>query len=288
MRTCLRYVYVPFIGCLALLAIRAAGHEAPLWHLAMIVLAGITASFAAEHILPVSVDSNRDQGDERRDIVHTVVNEGLSAACLASLPLLSEAFTVTESWPVGLPFVLQVLGAILVFDLGVTLAHLASHKVGVLWRFHAVHHSVRRLYGLNGLMKHPLHQLIETTAGFSVLLAFGIPRSVAAALAACAAFQLLLQHSNVDYRVGPLERWLALNSGHRLHHRRWPRIGDVNFGLFTLVWDRMLGTYDAPGPAVTSDDLGIDAQPDYPVTYLAQLIQPFRRTAAVSPASAQI
>jgi sterol desaturase/sphingolipid hydroxylase (fatty acid hydroxylase superfamily) len=282
MRALLRYVYVPFIGCLALLAIWVAGRDASHWYLTMIVLTGITASFVAEHVLPVDADWNRDQGDQGRDLVHTVVNEGLAAACLTSLPLLSAAFTVTDSWPAGLPFVVQVLGAILVFDLGVTLAHLASHKVGVLWRFHAVHHSVRRLYGLNGLMKHPFHQLIETSAGFTLLLLLGIAEGVAAALATCAALQLLLQHSNVDYRVGSLERWLALNRGHRLHHLRWPGVGDVNFGLFTLLWDRLLGTYDAPGRVVTSDDLGIAAQHDYPITYLAQLAQPFRRAEAVS------
>jgi sterol desaturase/sphingolipid hydroxylase (fatty acid hydroxylase superfamily) len=282
MRQLLRYLYVPLIGCLALMAVWVAGRDAPHWSLAMIVVAGIAASFATERFVPVDVGWNRDQGDQGRDLVHTVVNEGLAGACLVSLPLLSAAFTVTDIWPAGLPFVVQVLGAILVFDLGVTLAHLASHRSGVLWRFHAVHHSVRRLYGLNGLMKHPVHQLIETTAGFAVLLAFGIPESVAAALAACAALRLLLQHSNVDYHVGRFEQWLAFNRGHRLHHLRWPAAGDVNFGLFTLVWDRLLGTYAAPGRVVTSDHLGIAAQPDYPVTYLSQLAQPFRQAEAAS------
>jgi sterol desaturase/sphingolipid hydroxylase (fatty acid hydroxylase superfamily) len=282
MRALLRYLYVPFIGSLALLAIWVAGRDASYWHLTMIVLTGITASFVAEHVVPVDVEWNRDQGDQSRDLMHTVVNEALAAACLISLPLLGAAFTVADCWPDGLPFLVQALGAILVFDLGVTLAHLASHKVGVLWRFHAVHHSVRRLYGLNGLMKHPFHQLIETAAGFTPLLFFGIAESVAAGLAACTALQLLLQHSNVDYRVGSLERWLALNRGHRLHHLRWPGEGDVNFGLFTLLWDRLFGTYDAPGRVVTSDHLGIAAQSDYPMSYLAQLAQPFRRAEAVS------
>ena len=97
--------------------------------------------------------------------------------------------------------VLARFSAIAVFDLGVTLAHLASHRLGLLWRFQSVHHRVRRLYGLNGLMKHPIHQLIETTAGIAPLLVIGIPEAVAASLAACAALQLLLQHSNVDYRA---------------------------------------------------------------------------------------
>lgn len=40
-----------------------------------------------------------------------------------------------------------------VADLGITLTHYASHKIGVPWRFHAVHHSVTRCYGRNGLTK---------------------------------------------------------------------------------------------------------------------------------------
>ena len=52
--------------------------------------------------------------------------------------------------------------------------------------------------------------------------------------------------------------------------------------IFTLVWDRVSGTYDAPGRVVRSDHLGIAAQPDYPVAYLDQLAQPFRRAEALS------
>lgn len=98
------------------------------------------------------------------------------------------------------------------------------------------------MYGLNGLMKHPLHQTVEMTAGVFPVLLLGLPVSVAAALALTVAVQLLLQHSNADYRVGPLNRILALNEGHRFHHLKWAGIGDVNFGLYTLIWDRLLRT----------------------------------------------
>ena len=277
MRTVIRYGYVPLIGGLAGLAIWLAGRDAPRWSLAVVVAAAIAASFTAERLLPTEPDWNQDHGDRGRDLLHTVVNEGFLAASLALLPVLGTLFTITDAWPHSWPFALQVLAAILVFDLGVTLAHLASHRVELLWRFHAVHHSIGRLYGLNGLMKHPIHQLIETTAGITPLLLVGIPESVAAALAASAALQLLLQHSNVDYQVGPLGHILALNGGHRLHHLRWAGVGDVNFGLFTLLWDRLLGTYAPPGRTVTTDELGIAARPDYPTRYIAQLAEPFRR-----------
>ncbi|MCP2319266.1 hypothetical protein APR12_004633 [Nocardia amikacinitolerans] len=64
----------------------------------------------------------------------------------------------------------------------------------------------------------------------------------------------------------------------RFHHLKWAGIGDVNFGLFTLVWDHLLHHYSYdPARRFTSDDLGMAAKPDYPVGYLAQLAEPFTR-----------
>ena len=59
----------------------------------------------------------------------------------------------------------QLLLALPVADLGITLVHYASHRLPLLWRLHAVHHSVTRMYGFNGLMKHPLHQAAEAVGG---------------------------------------------------------------------------------------------------------------------------
>jgi sterol desaturase/sphingolipid hydroxylase (fatty acid hydroxylase superfamily) len=199
---------------------------------------------------------------------------------LIALPALASHLTVAELWPHKLPFVIQLIVAVVVFDAGITFTHAASHRVDLLWRFHAVHHSVTRFYGLNGLMKHPVHQAVEMTVGVAPLLLVGIPQPIAVALAGCVAIQLLVQHANVDYTAGPASSWLATNHGHRLHHLRYPGQGDVNFGLFTLVWDRLLGTYRPSGsrPAPTTDDLGIAGQPNYPRGLISQLSMPFRRT----------
>ena len=93
--------------------------------------------------------------------------------------------------------------------------------------------------------------------------------------------QLLAQHSNVDYVAGPIGGLLALNQGHRLHHLNLAGDGDVNFGLFTLIWDQLLGTYVDPRTRRVRDgDLGIVGDPDYPTRYVSQLTQPFRRVRA--------
>ena len=113
------------------------------------------------------------------------------------------------------------------------------------------------------------------------LLLFGLPPAVALALAVCTVLQLLLQHSNVDYALGPFRGWFALAELHRFHHRGEPGLGDVNFGLFTTLGDRLLGTlYDDPEAArLASRDLGIHAERDYPVGWPAQMLQPFRARA---------
>ncbi len=249
-----------------------------------VLLAAVAWTFVAERAAPYDPSWNRDHGDTGRDIGYAAMNEGLNAASVAALPLLAGHVTVAELWPSDWPFLLQVIVAVLVLDAGITLAHMASHHVGWLWRFHAVHHSVTRFYGLNGLMKHPIHQAIEMTAGVAPLLLIGLPQPVAIALAGCVVIQLLVQHANIAYASGPLSRWLAVNTGHRLHHLRYPGEGDVNFGLFTLVWDRMLGTYRPADPErfITTGDLGITGRPDYPTGFADQLTEPFRHAPAAT------
>ena len=273
----IRVAYVPIFVSLGAVVIWLGSRGA---HLALLltIVAAIGVSFVAERVAPYDPDWNRDHDDSTRDVAHSLVNEALNAASVAALPLLASMIVVVEIWPTDWAFPLQVGLAVVVFDAGVTLAHWASHRSQTLWSFHAVHHSVTRLYGLNGLMKHPLHQAIEMIAGVAVLVLIGLPQPVAVALAGLTVLQLLLQHSNVDYQIGPIGNWWALNAGHRLHHLRDPGPGDTNFGLYTLIWDRVMRTYTPPEvrPVVATADLGVAGRPDYPAHYGTQLAQPFR------------
>jgi sterol desaturase/sphingolipid hydroxylase (fatty acid hydroxylase superfamily) len=292
-RATARYGYVPFmmIGlCGAGIAVGAMG--APKYWFLVILAIGIATSFVVERLIPYDRSWNDDRGDSTRDRVHVAVNETLILASVAAIPLLAVIVSGPDIWPTSWPFVLQVLFAILIADLGITLVHRASHEVAVLWRFHAVHHSITRFYGLNGLMKHPLHQTVEMAAGVAPLILIGLPVNVASALALAVAIQLLLQHSNADYRVGPAKYVLALNEGHRFHHLKWAGVGDVNFGLFTLIWDHLMRTYsyDA-GRRFDSAQLGMAAKPHYPTSYLRQMIYPFTRAGgcafAMDPAGSE-
>lgn len=277
-RALLKLAYAPLmllLGNSAALAWVGAGQPAA-W-LAALLLVAIALSFAAERLIPYEDGRALPLDEARRDVTHAFANETLSMAGVSIIPALSAVSPLTSCWPSHWPLVLQWLLAVLVADAGITLTHYASHHVPWLWRLHAVHHSAQRLYGLNGLMKHPLHQLIETTAGVAPLLLLGLPQQIGALLAFSVALQLLLQHANVDMRLGPLRHLLALAPMHRFHHQKWAGVGDVNFGLFTTLWDRLLGTaIDDPNRRFMPDDFGIGTRPDYPQGYLAQLVEPFR------------
>ncbi|MEV4124466.1 sterol desaturase family protein [Nocardia sp. NPDC049707] len=139
------------------------------------------------------------------------------------------------------------------------------------------------LIGLNGIgialssIGAPKFWLLPVLA-IAIVTSFLVerPSNVAAALALSVAIQLLLQHSNADYRIGPAKYVLALNEGHRFHHLKFAGIGDVNFGLFTLIWDHLFRTYSYdPARRFGTDHLGMAAKPDYPTGYVDQLVYPF-------------
>lgn len=274
----MRFGFLPvmFLGFMGA-GVWLASADAPKWQVVVLLAGAVAVSFAAERILPYHAAWNTDRGDRRRDLVHAVVNEGLQFGGLLLVPVVVGAVGFVELWPTSWPFWLQVAVAVVVLDAGITVGHWWSHRWRPLWRLHSVHHSVTRFYGFNGLMKHPLHQLFETSIAITPLVIVGLPVQVATALVICVAVQLMIQHSNADFAAGPLRHVLAINQVHRFHHLKWGGVGDVNFGLFLTVWDRLMGTFVWRQDArFDSDVLGIAAEPDFPAAYLEQLIEPFR------------
>ena len=68
--------------------------------------------------------------------------------------------------------------------------------------------------------------------GLAVAVLLGAPSHVLSAWLALLSVQLAFQHANLDYRVGPLRRWLGVAEVHRWHHKREYENAQVNFGEF--------------------------------------------------------
>jgi sterol desaturase/sphingolipid hydroxylase (fatty acid hydroxylase superfamily) len=272
-----RYAYVPFVlvGMNGLAVYLTASHN-PLWVIGLLIPLGMAITFVMEHALPYEQTWNESHGDRLKDAIHNFAYELTNGVAILLLPALVTLAPWKGFWPTSWPLVIQLLMAVFVIDLGMTMTHFASHRIGWLWKFHSVHHGVGRLYGFNGLVRHPLHQCLDLAIGALPLSLAGMPVNVAALLGAVVSLQLVVQHSNVDYRVGPFERILSIGPVHRLHHVNWAGEGDVNFGLFFTMWDRLLGTFTLSRKRMPrAGDIGVQDQSSFPQAYVTQLLWPF-------------
>lgn len=153
-----------------------------------------------------------------------------------------------ESLPGLLQPVVPLLGAvvlILIMTFGSYWAHRALHRFPVLWRFHAVHHSVEDMDAANSYV-HPVDVLVERT----VLIALGVVLKADFDTfiwaAAFATFYDRLIHSRTPLHFGFLRHVLIDNRHHFIHHSLDPAHYDRNFGGYFTLWDRLFGTYFHP------------------------------------------
>jgi sterol desaturase/sphingolipid hydroxylase (fatty acid hydroxylase superfamily) len=273
-----RYLYVPtlLIGLNGLAVYLVVYGYLYVW-VFLLLLATIGLSFLMERVLPHEEIWNQNHDDTGKDVAHGLVYQIANLITLCAFILISSSLLPEWSiWPQSLPILLQLLLAILIVDCTMTMIHYWSHRISFLWRLHAIHHGVHRLYGFNGFVRHPVHQALDIVVGTLPLVLIGMPVPVAVMLGFAIALQLIMQHSNVGYALGPTQKFLAIGPVHRLHHVNWAGEGDVNFGLFFTFWDRLLGTLRLPSERKPgAGDIGIQDCPHFPQLYARQLAVPF-------------
>ncbi len=277
-RGVVRYGYAPFMMLgLTTAAYLVVSNEHSYFWLAPLLAVAYATAFGAEHIAPFFDEWNvhAEHGDTEVNLAHTLMYEFASISGVLTIPLIVWLFPVQGLWPTHWPMWGQLLIALVVSDFAFSMMHYLSHRWSPLWRLHAVHHGVGRLYGLNGVIRHPLHQSIDMIVGNLPLVLMGMPVPVAILLGFCISITLIVQHSNVDARLGPLEGHLSIGRIHHMHHVNWGTEGDCNFSLLLTIWDRMLGTFqDKPSRPITAKDMGIDELPNFPKSYIEQLMLP--------------
>jgi sterol desaturase/sphingolipid hydroxylase (fatty acid hydroxylase superfamily) len=243
-----------------------------------ITVAGAASVTALERLVPYEPSWNRSAGDAAADATHYVVNLVIKQAALALYGTLVASVAVfADVWPRSWPLAAQALVALAVIDICLYGVHRWSHTNRFLWSLHAVHHSSRRLYWVNGEKRHPLHQILEGLPGVTALMLVGAPQTALVAALAILGLNMMLQHGNVDYRVGWLRYVFSVAELHRWHHRRNADESRVNFGAFFAVWDLIFGTYFNGRQTAPVRDVGIDEARPVPDDYTGQLAWPFQR-----------
>lgn len=215
------------------------------------------------------------------DLLHLTLSNGLVTAGFKALAFGSilwigarlEAGLGVGLWPERSPLLAQLALALVLGELGFTLLHRAAHRSEALWPWHAVHHSSAVLYPLAATRNHPVNTLASYLAQVLPALLLGAPGEVLLLLGLFTAVNGLLQHSDLGLRTGPLSWIFATPEVHRLHHSRDLDEGNRNFGSNLVLWDHLLGSYQAPRRR--PEELGL-ADRELPGGYWRQLAVPLR------------
>lgn len=238
------------------------------------VAAALASVALLERRLPFHAAWSRDHRDTKCDAIHAVVNLVVLLAVHGVIAALAPLWSAGTWWPDQWPLWAQALMVGGILDLSLYSVHWLSHRVAWLWRFHAIHHSSERLYWLNGERRHPLHAGMMAAPGLIAVVLMGAPALAVGAWLGLLAVHLAFQHSNLDYRVGPLRYLVGAAEVHRWHHKREYEDAQVNYGEFWMIWDHVFGTFKLPSLQLGPKDVGLK-ETDFPTDYQTQLIYPF-------------
>ena len=159
----------------------------------------------------------------------------------------------TTDWP-PLLFYASLPLYFLLLDFLYYLSHRATHRINFLWATHIVHHHSERL-NLSVAFRRSAFGPLFTFVFELPLALLGLSLWWFVLLSAINIFYQFLIHTETIDKLGWLEKFMNTPSHHRVHHGRDPKYLDKNFASVFIIWDKLLGTFQAE-----------EERPDYGVT----------------------
>lgn len=228
-----------------------------------------------ERVLPHERQWLASDGQLWADLGHTATLKGTSfvLSFLAVHTGSQIASSGAPWWPHSWPFVLQLTLALVVAEFALYWHHRIAHEWRPLWHFHAVHHSVTKLWFVNTGRFHFGDSLVSVAMTQPVLFISGAPDLILLWVGYITMFIGVLTHCNVEMKFGVLN-WIFNTPGlHRWHHSRDLSQGNKNYGENLVLWDLLFGTY-YDSPERPPADIGIAET--MPAGFVDQLLYPFR------------
>ena len=138
---------------------------------------------------------------------------------------------------------LSILLMIFLHDTYFYWMHRLMHQPKLFKYFHLVHHKSTNPSPWAAYAFHPLEAVIEASIIF--LIVFMIPHHRTALLTFLTFMIIYNVYGHLGYELYPkrfnkhfIGRWVNTSVNHNLHHKHF----EGNYGLYFLIWDRLLGT----------------------------------------------
>ncbi len=243
------------------------------------VVLGAAAVTLLEMVIPYDREWQPDTGDVKNDLIFMMLVQMVLPQMLTLLAgvslvrILSASNRALAIWPHHLPLIAQVGIMLLVAEFLRYWLHVAAHKVPLLWRLHAVHHSPHKLYWLNVGRFHPIEKALQYMLDMLPFILVGVSEEVLALYFVFYAVNGFFQHSNVDARYGLLNYVISGAELHRWHHSMVIEESNRNYGNNLILWDLLFGSWFLPKDRRVGD-LGL-VNRGYPLDFGSQMKTPF-------------
>ena len=218
------------------------------------IFAWLTIVAAAELVRPLRARSDTTSRRWVGNLSLCVLSNGLFV--LPTVTAFAAAF-VSQSGQsslldaLGLPSPMRFIVAIAGLDALAYAQHRLLHRVEVLWRFHAVHHSDPEVDASTTFRHHPVEAIFNGALVGGVVLVVGLSPAEIAAFTWVAFVVELVAHANLEFPswLGAiLGRLLVTPEFHHVHHSRANAEANANFGQAFSIWDRLFRTARARSP----------------------------------------
>lgn len=215
------------------------------------VAAGVLALlWIGEAVAPMVAGRTGRAAHAARNLTLGVLNAVVLAVVFAGAMLAVGEWAQRESLGllriVTLPAWVHWTLALVLIDAWQYAWHVLNHKLPLLWRFHAVHHSDAQMDASSGVRFHIGEVALSGLARLAILPTIGATVEHLALYELIVTPIVLFHHSNlrVPARLDRVLRLLIVTPGmHWVHHSRWRPETDSNFASGLSLWDRLFRTF---------------------------------------------
>ncbi|WP_103864165.1 sterol desaturase family protein [Aquimarina sp. I32.4] len=173
---------------------------------------------------------------------------------------------------------IQLIVFFILLDFVQWFTHILLHRYSFLWKFHAIHHSVKEMGFAAHLRYHWMENILYKplkTIGVMVLGGFEPEQAYIVHFIAITIGHL--NHSNIKITWGSL-KYIFNNPVMHLYHHSYtlPKgVHGVNFGISLSIWDYLFKTHYIPEDSGTIE-LGFPGDDKVPKKFIDQLFYGFR------------
>jgi len=176
----------------------------------------------------------------------------------------------------AMPLWAQAIVFLVVSDFLLYWFHRMFHE-GVLWKYHAVHHSSEEVDWISAARFHPFNIVFGSVLVDVGLLLAGISPNVMLLVGPFTIAHSAFVHANLNWTLGPLRYVIATPIFHRWHHTYLAEGGMTNYAGTFPIWDILFGTWRMPQGQVP-EVYGAE-DPAMPMSFTGQMSYPFRQSA---------